>query len=156
MLLRCDFCDGMEDISVCTVECKKNGRCTYAFLSNQGCAIDCTESWTLHKVSLGRARDIMIRMFTAFLEYQTIILHYHDYGNRSADKIVFLKKVSACSIQRNAIMTCLASRIEIFLVAIPRLVDEILLQVNNSQGIRQECPLENVLKFWSFGNCLVL
>jgi hypothetical protein len=27
------------------------------------------------------------------LEYQTTILHYHGYRNRSAAKIIFLKKV---------------------------------------------------------------
>jgi hypothetical protein len=70
----------------------------------QGCAIDCSESGNPQKVSFSRARDIMIRLSTAFLEYQTVILRYHDYGNRSAAKIVFLKKVFVPSIQRHGIV----------------------------------------------------
>ncbi len=50
------------------------------------------------KVSFGRVREIMIRVSTAFLEYQTVILHYHDYGNRSDTEVVFLRKVSVHSI----------------------------------------------------------
>ncbi len=72
------------------------------FISNRGCNIECSESQNPQKVSFGRATDIMIRVSTSFLEYQTIILYYHDYVNRSAAKIVFLKKVSVHSIERNA------------------------------------------------------
>jgi hypothetical protein len=50
----------------------------WRFHQHQGCAIDCNESGTPQEVSFGRARDIMVRVFTAFLEYQTVILHYHD------------------------------------------------------------------------------
>jgi hypothetical protein len=48
------------------------------FISNKEWAIDCSENGTPQQVSFGRAKDIMIRASIAFLEYQTVILHYHD------------------------------------------------------------------------------
>ena len=52
------------------------------FINNQECGIDCSERESPQKVSFGMSRDIVIRVSIAFLEYQAVILHYRDYGNR--------------------------------------------------------------------------
>ena len=63
------------------------------FLSNSGDAIERSMRKTFAEVPLCQSGGIMIRVPPVCSIYQTIILHYQDYGNRCAFDNVFLAKV---------------------------------------------------------------